>query len=229
MRSSETARSTHKGRRRFAPLVWLSGALAAVLLVLGITGTLSGWTEAIITNDHDDVASARAVALSESSGGTTCVDTATSADNTATCSTVNKYGGVAGGGPETTSSGVVALSPGDSRTATVTLANTGTGTGNLVLGAAACTTGVNDVAGGDTTADYDVCTRITVSVECTGDATLAATAPVTLSAFTGDPVGDLAAGESTDCTFTVELPTGTPSGYSNQLAAQVLTWTLTAV
>lgn len=232
MSNNDPAVSSHKSRRRFAPLVWISGGAAALLLILGVNGTLSGWTQAIISNGNNDVASAAAVALSEAGGtgtdGSTC-DTAGQVDNTATCATVNKYGGVAGGGAETTASGITPLAPGDQRSATVTLTNDGTGKGNLVLDADACSNSVNDSAGGDTTATYDICTQITVSVTCTGDSAVGPTAAVALSDFDGAVIGDLDPTQSATCTFHVKLPASTPSGYSNQLASQALTWTLTAV
>ena len=78
-------------KKRFAPVVWGASALAAAVLVLGVTGTLSSWTTAVIGNTDNSVASTKAVSLSESSGGTQCVDTADTNDNTAQCTTINKY------------------------------------------------------------------------------------------------------------------------------------------
>lgn len=219
------------------PLLWASGAAAAALLVLGVNGTLSSWSSAIITNGNNDVASAKSVALSETGGdgtnGASC-DTAASTNNTASCTTVNKYGGVAGGGSETgaydaSSNKTGFLAPGDSRSATVTMANDGTGSGELTLVPGSCSHVVNDATGGDTTADYDLCTQIKVAVSCTNGYTFAAAplADITYANATLD-VGALDAGDSTDCTFTVNLPANTPSGYSNQLASQSLVWTLTA-
>ncbi|WP_310963246.1 COG1361 family protein [Nocardioides terrisoli] len=228
-------------RRRKAPLLWAGGALGAAILVLGVNGTLSSWTSAIINNDHNSVASAKAVALvetgtqSDGTAVTTQCDTASVADgtNTVTCSQLNKYGGVTGGTSElgtAATDNITALSPGDTRDSAVTLTNDGTGTGNLTLAAGSCGHVVNDAAGGDTTGNYDLCTQITVSVACTGDATLAATTPVTLSNFNGSGFGSLslAPGKSSACTFTVALPADTPAGFSNQLASQALTWTLAA-
>jgi len=232
----------HKKRRRSVPLLWGSGAVAAAILILGVNGTLSTWSTAIIHNDHNSVASASAVALSETgtqsddTAVTTECDTAAVTDgtNTVTCSQLNKYGGVTGGTAElgtAATDNITALSPGDTRSSTVTLTNDGTGTGNLTLAADACANALNDTTGGDTTADYDLCTQVTVSVACTGDASLTATTPAALSAFDGTAFGSLSldAGDSTACTFTVNLPANTPAGFSNQLASQALTWTLTAV
>ena len=100
-------------RRRGSLLVWISSAVAATLLVLGVSGTLSSWTAAILTNDTNTVATTTAVILKEAQGATTCFSSA-SATNTSTCSTINKYGGVAS-----------PLSPGGSQTDDVTFTNVG--------------------------------------------------------------------------------------------------------
>lgn len=218
--------------RRTAPLLWGGAAVSALALVLGVNGTLSSWTSAVIGNSHNSVASTTAVALVEtgtsSSGAPVTCDTASTATNSVTCTDINKFGGVSGGTAELGSStdNVTALAPGAHRTATVTLKNDGTGTGTLSLAADSCSNTVNAVTGGDTTAGYNLCSKITVSVACTGDVTVTATTPATLSAFSGTSIGSLAANQSTTCTFTVALPSSTPSGYSNQLASQALTWTL---
>jgi hypothetical protein len=201
-------------RRRGAPLVWGASALAAGILVLGVTGTLSSWTSAVITNDTNTTKASDAVALSEAQGGTVCVDTATTADNTATCSTINKYGGTA-----------TTLSPGaTAHTTTVTLKNTGTGAGALTLAAGTCTS-----SGGATGSTGNLCDQATVTVECpTGTTT---SGPSTLNAFdaaAASSVANLAAGASVVCTLSVSLPSTAPAGVSGMVASQPLVWTLTA-
>jgi hypothetical protein len=205
-------------RRRRSSLLWVGGAMSAAVLVLAVNGTLSSWTTAIIDNNDNDVAVVGAVALVETGPGAVTCDTGTSATNQVTCATINKYGGTAS-----------PLDPDGANTQSVTvnLANTGTVSGNLVLSADAC---VSSEASGSTGADpsgHPICSKVTVAVACTSPSTLSTTA-VVLSAFTGATVGTLAAGEDTDCTFTLTLPVGTPSAYASQLASQVLHWTLTA-
>jgi hypothetical protein len=205
----------NKQRRRGAPLVWGASALAAGILVLGVTGTLSSWTAAIITNDTNTTKASDAVALSEAQGGAVCVDTATTSTNTATCSTINKYGGIA-----------PTLTPGGpAHTTTVTLTNTGTGAGDLTLAAGACTS-----TGGAAGSTGNLCNQATVTVECpTGTATFG---PGTLNAFDTAPdsaVASLAAGDSVDCTFSVSLPSTAPASVSGMVASQPLVWTLTGI
>lgn len=227
--------ANNKHRRRSAPLLWAGGAVAAIALTLGVNGTLAGWASAVIDNDKNSVASASSVSLIEtgtdSAGGAVTCDTAATTTNQYTCSDVNKYGGVSGGTAElgATTDNVTPLAPGDSRTETVVLENNGSATGNLTLLAGACSNAVNDPTGGDTTATYDLCTQILVSVSCSGDATFS-NGPVSLATFANPAlaVGSLAPTQSTSCTFTVALPATTPPGYSNQLASQTLKWTLTA-
>src|SRR5580765_7589642 len=92
---SQSAQPSHRARRRRAvPLLWVSGALSAAILVLGVSGTLSSWTQAVIANDTNTAATTHAVILKEAQGATTCFSSA-SATNSSTCSTINKYGGTA--------------------------------------------------------------------------------------------------------------------------------------
>jgi hypothetical protein len=211
-------------RRRRGSVLWLSGASAAAILVLAVNGTLSSWTTAIIDNSQNDVASTGAVALVETGpDGTTTCDTGTSATNQVTCATINKYGGT--GTPLDPDS----VSGGNTQSVAVNLKNTGTVAGDLVLTSDTC--GSTAVAGstGADPSGHPVCTQVTVSVVCTAPGTLDTSAtPVALSAFSGGTVGTLPAGGDTDCTFTLELPAATPSGYASQVASQVLHWTLTA-
>lgn len=211
-------------RRRAVPVLWFSGAAAAAILVLAVNGTLAGWTAAIIDNANNDVASTGSVSLVETGpDGTTTCDTRAEADNQVACASINKYGGTA------TPLDPGSVTGGDSQSVQVNLKNTGTVSGGLVLSSDAC---VSAAAAGSTGVDpvtYPVCDKITVTVVCTAPGTLDTTgSPVALSAFSGGTVGTLAAGADTDCTFTLNLPSTTPSGYSSQVASQVLHWTLTA-
>jgi len=207
-------------RRRRGTVLWAGGAVAAAILVLGVNGTLSSWTSAVIDNQNNDVAAKGAVALVETGPGGTC-DTGPSSTNQVTCNTINTYGST--GVPLNPDS----LTGGNTQSVTVNLKNTGTAAGSLVLTADTCG---SSALGGAPTADpitYPVCDKVMVEVSCTAPGTLDTTgAAVALSSFTGGNVGPLAAGASTDCTFTLTLPAGTPSAYSSQVASQVLHWTL---
>ena len=176
---------------------------------------MSAWTTAIITNDNNTTQAGNAVALSEAdSTGTVCVDTASTASNTATCTDINKYGGTA-----------APLQPGQSKTTTVTMKNTGNAAGALTLKAGPCTH-----TGGPAGSTANICDQVQVTVACpTGTTTYG---PGTLTAFAAvaapTAVSSLAAGASVACDFTVSLPANAPSGVAGMIAAQQLTWTLTA-
>ncbi len=208
---ADSTQHAHK-RRRSMPLLWASGALAAVVLVLGVNGTLSSWTTAIIDNGTNTAKAADAVVLTETDGTNTCVSTGNNdGTNSFSCSTINKYGGT--GTP---------LQPGDSQSATVTMSNTGTGPGTLTLAPGVCTKTL-----GSGSATQSICDVATVTVKCTAPSTLDTTAsPVVLSSFGNQSIGSLAAAESTSCTFTVALPSSASPQVAGQVASQPLTWTL---
>ena len=204
--------STHR-RRRFAPLIWISGGLAALLLVLRINGTLSSWTKAIITNDTNTVKAADSLILQESGPHSAVCTSADGggSDNRFTCSTIDKYGGT-----------TTPLAPGTDQSVTVTLKNTGTTSGDLTLSPGTCGT-----TGGSPTATASLCDGAVVTVTCTAPSSLDTTGtPVALSAFADQAVATLAAGDSTDCTFDVALPASASPQVAGQTASQPLVWTL---
>ncbi|MFA6299962.1 MAG: hypothetical protein WC642_12390 [Nocardioides sp.] len=215
---------------RSAPLLWGSGALAAIVLVLAVNGTLSSWTTAIINNDANTADSASSVVLEETGpdstglSSTTCT-TAGTATNTDTCSTINKYGDT---GVKAT--GATALQPGGSVTTTVSLTNTGSGDASVfTLTPAACSSlyysGTN--SGSAPAVGDNLCSQLEVAVVCTGGATLTV-ASQSLAAFATAGaqtlVGGLASGATSSCVFTVTLPSTTPANYSGQTVTQALEW-----
>lgn len=219
---------TPTAERRRTKVLAVSGAIAAAVLVLGVNGTLSSWTAAIINNNSNTADSGTSVVLTESgpdnTGATTSCTTAGDADNVATCSTINKYGdgGVA-------AAGATALTPGDSISTTVTLKNTGSADAStFTLTPAACTSVYNagSQQGDPPAAADDLCSQLTVAVTCTGSTlTVAATS---LADFqTAGPYAlltGLASGATATCTFTVALPSDAPANYAGQTVTQALQW-----
>lgn len=206
-------------KSRFVPMAWGAGALASVVMVLGVNGTLSSWTQAVINNDSNDAQSAVAVALSETKGTSTC-DTVADSDNEITCA-INKFGTV------TLDPDVVAN---QSNSTTVTMKNTGTQDGDLTAAVGACS---SVHAADSSAATPSLCGLLTIKMTCgTTPTTVFDTA--TLSAFDDSDatapltIATLAPGESTPCTFVVTLPTPVAAQYSDQIASQTITWTLTA-
>lgn len=208
-----------------AALVWVAGVVAALLLTLASSGTLSSWTSAVINNDNNTVATGKAVILTESLGAATCTS-GSQASNVATCSTINKYGGVA-----------TPLNPGDTRNVDVTFSNTGAANGtSFVLAPGTCastpTTG--------TPTPTNLCTatsELTIAVGCSPGATYAAgsawsdlsyaaAVPPTATKTHTATGAELNAGASWTCRFTVLLNANASVASQNVTVTQPLTWTL---
>lgn len=213
------------GRRRKAAL-WGSGVFAAVVLVLGVNGTLSSWTSALITNNNNSAgATASYLALVETDGSHTC-DTTTSANNTdSTCSTINKYGGNS------------SMSPGDSVAVDVTFTNPGTGAGNTFSYAPGTCAPTNGTGG------VNLCTQgdLSVTVSCSTGATYDGSALITAlgqsgapgalvtKSWTSAPALASASATAVTCRFTTTLSATSPPVDSGSQVAQPITWTLNAV
>lgn len=222
--NQDTSTAT-KNRRRAAAL-WGSGAVAAVVLVLGVNGTLSSWTSALITNDDNSAgATSSYLALVETDNTHTC-DTTTSPNNTiSACSTINKYGGNA------------SMSPGDSEVVEVTFTNPGTADGNTFSYAPGSCTPTNGTGGIDLCTDGD----LTVTVSCSTGATYSAGAVVAAlgqsaapgalvsKSWTSAPALDTASATAITCRFSTALSASAPPVDAGSQVAQPITWTLDAV
>lgn len=211
---------TPSRRRVVRPALWLSGAVAATLLVLGVNGTLASWTQAIIDNSTNTAATGTAVILQEVSGANTCTS-ASSTTNSSTCATINKYGGTA-----------TPLTPGTSQVTTVTFSNTGgQNASTFVATPGTCTS---------TPSSPNLCTNgdLTVAVQCSPGATFVAgsawtdlaytpaAAPPTAAKTHTAASGDLNAAASWTCQFTVALSaTASPTDQGITIS-QPITWTL---
>jgi hypothetical protein len=216
-------------RRRAFPLIWLGSIGAASLLVLGVSGSLAGWTAAI-TNSQNNAGTTRAPILLETGPGSAGTPVTCQADaSTAgayTCATINKYG--AGGLAN------LAMKPGDSKTTVVTLKNTSTTAASTFnLGFGTCTNGTQGAAPGTGNLCTDDSAFFTVAVICLNDATtpvsvltINATKPGSLTA-TNALTGGLAAGATVTCTFTTALDSSAPISDAGLTASQPMTWTLT--
>lgn len=217
-------------RRRFVPIAWAASALAAVVLVLGVNGTLSAWTSAIIQNNNNTVATANAVILKETGTGGTCYSN-TNANNSYVCATINKYGGTA-----------TPLTPGGAATVVdVTFTNVGTGpAANFVLAPGNCTQA--PVASAAPPGVNNLCTNgdLTVAISCKDGATYSAGAPAAwtdLVYAAGAPASipaslthtaTLAVNASWTCRFTLALSATANPSDSAITVSQALTWTLNA-
>lgn len=202
-------------RRRLSVASVAVGAVGSTALAVSMGATLSGFT-ASITNDTNTAASA-ALAVEETRGGATC----RSYDATATCSTINKYGGT-----------TTPLVPGQSQTTTVTFTNTGSvdvASSTLTPGACSATsTGVTGAVTppATTTDPGNLCSVLRVAIykasSATGSPIVDSTAASLTSAVT---LGALAKGAAQDYTFVVTLPSAATTAVQGQRVSQPLTWT----
>lgn len=223
----------HAARRRWprpGPRGLLTGACAtaAALLTLGVNGTLSDWTSAVVTNGTNTVATTTAVILQEVGPDGTAghvSQTCRSSDgaaNAATCTTINKYGG-------TTSP----LAPGGSQVSDVVFTNLGAAdASSFVLTPGTCT---SSPSSGTPTPNNLCTTDLTVAVSCSSgasysagaawtDLVYAAGAAASLPTLTHTP--GLASGASATCRFTVALPAGASVLDQGVTVSQPLSWTL---
>lgn len=228
-------RSRHRRRNgRLSYLTWAAGVVAAGLLALGVTGTLSSWTAAILHNNTNSVATTNAVVLQEKIQGSSTVNADCQSSNggfsnTSTCTEINKYGG--------TSS---PLSPGGSQTTSVTLTNIGSGPAtSLKLTPGTC--GQTPAAGTGTPKNpADLCastaTDVNLSLTCVDGTTTTGTAysDLTYNGALGNftavktHAATIAANASVTCTFTVSLNAAASPLDGGITVSQPLTWELDA-
>ncbi|QIG43533.1 hypothetical protein G5V58_12860 [Nocardioides anomalus] len=215
-------------RRRFILFAWGASALAAVVLVLGVNGTLSAWTSAIIQNTNNTVSTANAVILKETGGANTCYSN-TNANNTSTCAAINKYGGTA-----------TPLTPGGTATTVdVTFTNVGTGAASsFVLQPQSCSQTPATSPGPP--AINNLCTNgdLTVAVSCKDGATYGAGAAWTDLVYAAGAPGampatlthtaTLAVNASWTCRFTLALSSTANPSSSAITVSQALFWVLNA-
>jgi len=217
--------SVRRRRIRTTPLALAAGIIGTVVLSLSMTGTLSSFT-ASITNSADTAGTGSLVmkeALVSSSvpgtqSGATCSSTdGGSGSSSATCSTINKFGGD------------TAMTPGGpAATTQITLQNTGTS----VVRASALTPGAcsqSATAGSATTGTAtDLCAKIRVGISTSDGASvfsgtakeLAAKGPIALAAPSGQA--------TVPYTFVVSLDSSADNSYQSLTASMPLTWTFTS-
>ena len=230
--STSTSTSGHRGRRHFLPLVWMASAVSAAVLLLGVNGTLSAWTSAVLENTDNTAATANALILQEvgpdASGAAQTCFSSSGTGNSYSCTTINKYGGTT----------AAPLSPGQSRTVDVTFTNVGEATGaSFTLAADTC--GQTPAANGAATPPINnLCTatgELTVAVACSdGAAFVPASAYSDLVYPAGPPSGigtlvhtsAIAADASITCRFTVALNASASVTDQGIVVSQALTWTL---
>ena len=211
------SKTVKSARRRFVPLAIATGVLGAALLATSMSGTLSGFA-ASITNSNNTAATGALVMQEQSSDATpiTCLSTdgGSVSTNTATCSTINKFGG------STT------MIPGQTVTTAITIKNVGSvaaSTFTLTPGTT-CAQGTNGSLNGTAT---DLCAKLNVVIK-SGSAvvfsgTAASLAGAAASAITMPAAP--AAGASVPFSIAVTLASTAGNTYQGLSASLPLTWT----
>jgi hypothetical protein len=205
-------------RLHFAPIALVTGVAAAALLSASMTGTLSGFV-ASITNSTNTAASGALVMQEQNSDATvTCLSSDnTLSTNTASCSTINKFGGN------------LLMVPGQTVTTAITIKNAGTvpaATFKLTPGAT-CTQSTNGTLNGSAT---DLCAKLNVVITSGAttvfSGTLATLAGAAQSAFTM-PAAPIA-GATIPFSFAVTLDSGATNSYQGLAASLPLTWSFSS-
>ena len=206
-----------KKRSRFGVAALATGLLAAALLTSTLNPTLSGFV-ASITNPNNTTATGVLVMEEKSTTGAaaTCLSTdgGSVSTNTASCSTINKFGGsttmVPGGAPVVTG---------------ITIKNVGTvnaSTFTLTPGAT-CTQSANGAQNGTAT---DLCSKIKVIITSGATTVFNGTAATLAGATTGITMPAApAAGVSVPFNISVQLDASAGNTYQGLAASLPLTWT----
>lgn len=200
-------------RVRFAPLVVATSIAAAALLSVSMSGTLSGFV-ASITNSNNTAASGTLVMEEKSTGTTpvTCLSTdgGSVSTNTATCSTINKFGGSTN------------MTPGQTITTAITIKNAGTVAANTftLTPGATCAQTTNGTLSGTAT---DFCSKVKVVITSGATEIFNGTA-ATLAGSAAKSLGAVAAGVSTPFSIAVTLDSAANNTYQGLSASLPLTW-----
>lgn len=205
---------TKTKRLRFAPLAVATGVLSAALLVVSMSGTLSGFA-AQITNSNNTAASGTLVMQEQNAGATvTCTSTdgGSVSTNTATCSTINKFGG---------STNMV---PGQTVTTAITIKNTGTANASTftLTPGSTCTQSNSGSTNGTAT---DLCAKLSVVITNTTAGTQVFSGPLsTLAGSSAFSLPAAAAGSTTAFSFAVTLASTAGNTYQGLQASLPLVW-----
>lgn len=204
------------------PVVWISCGVMALVLTLGVQGTLASWTSALVTNTNNTATTAAAVILQQTQGSNTCASS-NMASNISTCTTIDSYGGTA-----------VPLSPGASQTADATFTNLGSAAASSFrLNPGVCTQ--SPAAGGGTTNLCTAAGQLSVALSCSSGGVYNSGAAWTDLKSSAVPPGSLAVLTHTaslavngpwTCRFTVVLSATADVNAQGVVVTQPLTWTL---
>ncbi|MDQ4504393.1 hypothetical protein [Sinomonas sp. ASV322] len=187
----------------------LSGILGSLALAISFNPSVAAFTASIANSNS---AGSGTVSLQETSGATVCnsTDGGSISTNSATCTTINKYGGN------------LAMVPGQAVTTTVTFTNAGTSPiQNFTLTPGSCTQSTNGTVNGTA---IDLCSKLQLTIASGATTVFSGTA----TSFAASPAislaAPLAAGGTQSYTFTVTLDSAAGNTYQGLKASQPMTW-----
>jgi hypothetical protein len=192
-------------------VLWICSALSALVQCLAINGTLSSWTQAIVTHTNTVGTGTGTIALKvAATNGSTCTSSDAEA-NSVDCA-IDLFGD--------NGTAITNLKPLDTATTIVTLSNVGD----------SAATNLNMAPGPCSDADA-LCNNLLLSMICTGAANRTFNGTMTeFGESDGDfstvPLTVLPNAEVTVCTFKITLPLTAPPSTSGQTLSQVVVWTL---
>ena len=209
---------TRRKRRRAALPALIAGGVSALLLAFSMTPTFSALTAQIVNSI--DTAGTGALVMQETDGTKTCTSTdgGSISTNSATCSTINKYGGD------------LAMAPGKTSTTNITITDTGTiDATNFTLVGGVCDQSANGTLNGTAT---DLCSKYNIVIK-SGSTTIYSGTAAALAGQTIDILNKLgttkvAAGASVPFVITATLDSSVGNTYAGLKISQPLTWTFGA-
>jgi len=215
-----TNQISKSGRRGFAVSVIAAGAISSALLAFSMTPTFSALAASIQNTVNTAGSGTLTMQEADSTGLVLCnsTDGGSVSTNSATCATINNYGGN------------LNMVPGQTVTTTVTVKNTGTVPASAFsLAGGTCVQANNGSVNGTAT---DMCAKIQLLVKSgtttiyTGTATGFATANLNINSLIASP--SVAPGTSVPLSFAVTLDSAAGNTYQGLKVTQPMTLTFGA-
>ena len=211
--------STATSKRKLSVPVVVAGGVSAIVLALGMTPTFSAFS-ASIQNSTNTAGTGTLVMEEKLGSSTTCLSTDGGSinSNSATCASINKYGGDLG------------MAPNETATTTITIKNAGTvDASSFSFVPGACTQSTNGTVSGSAT---DLCAQTTVTITANGKSVFTGTAAALGTSGTTDMLSKLTttsvpAGTTVTVVFTVKVG-AVGNTYQGLKISQPMTWSFGA-
>ena len=191
------------------------GGIMALMVAFSLTPTFAGIV-ATITNSVNTASTGTLVMEEKNNDGSvTCTTTGT---GSATCASINKYGGQA-------------LAPGGSTTTTVKITNKGsTAASEFTVKGGTCT--VSNVAGASVSGTGDLCTKMNITIKANGSQVWTGTAKAFETVAAQDiktVVGHaIAPNETVTLEITAALDSSADATFQGRQISQPITWQFSA-